>query len=73
MCEIISFATVNSVNKYYMIPIQKQAEYINRMKESSKHSVNIALPDVYGQKDEEGVVGFKRWRRRLWRGSWQDC
>ena len=73
MCENISFATANSVNKYHMSPIQEQAEYNNRMKELSKHSVNIALPDVYGQEDEEGVVGFKRWRRRLWRGSWQDC
>ncbi len=40
-----------------MIPMREQAEYNNKMKEFSKHSVNIALPDVYGQEDEEGVVG----------------
>ena len=40
-----------------MIPMQEQAEYNNKMKELSKHSVNIALPDVYEQEDEEGVVG----------------
>ena len=53
----ITFATSNSVNKYHMIPMQEQAEYNNKMKELSKHSVNIALPDVYEQEDEEGVVG----------------
>ena len=40
-----------------MIPMQEQAEYNNKMKELSKHSVNIALPDVYEEEDEEGVVG----------------
>ena len=53
----ISLATANSVNKYTMIPLQQQAEYNKEMKELSKHSVNIALPDVYEQEDEEGVVG----------------
>ena len=33
----ISLATTNSVNKYHMIPLQPQAEYINKMKELSKH------------------------------------
>ena len=40
-----------------MIPMQEQAEYNNKLKEASKYSVNIALPDVYEQEDEEGVVG----------------
>jgi len=42
-----------------MIPLQKQAEYNDNLKEASKHSVNIALPDVYEDEDEdeEGVVG----------------
>ena len=53
----ISLATANSVNKYHMIPMQEQAEYNNKIKELSKHSVNIALPDVYEEEDEEGVVG----------------
>ena len=51
----ISLATANSVNKYHMIPLQQQAEYNKEMKELSKHSVNIALPDDY--EDEEGVFG----------------
>ena len=53
----ITLATANSVNKYHMIPMQEQAEYNNKLKEASKYSVNIALPDVYEQEDEEGVVG----------------
>ena len=53
----ITLATANSVNKYTMIPLQKQAEYNDNLKEASKHSVNIALPDVNEQEDEEGAVG----------------
>ena len=53
----ITLATANSVNKYTMIPLQKQAEYNDNLKEASKHSVNIALPDVYEDEDEDGVAG----------------
>ena len=53
----ISLAADNLVNKYHMIPMQHQVEYSNKTKALSKNSVNIALPDVFEQEDEEGVVG----------------
>ena len=50
----ISIAAANSVNKYVLLPQQSQLSYNQQMKEISKHSVSISLPEDYNNFDDDG-------------------